>query len=278
MRLWIAIPTMNQGLLANALQTANEMSEFDLCILVHANGNPLDWADPKLREATDAAQGVYQTYSPKNIGLPASLHELYELHKVVANADDADDLICYLHDDVLIQEHDWDGQLVDFFAQHPEIGLVGFYGAKRLGVPDIYKIPFRFPAVKEDIRQLGRYDCYSNMQDALSHGQRRTSPLRVATVDGFSMVCRRRFLDQIHGWTWWPKHLPHHSYDNGLACMAARYGWQTWMYPLSCHHMGGQTATRIDFRTDFGIPEGEIHEAGHLYLYEAFRDVLPIEV
>lgn len=275
MKLWIAIPTMNQALLANALQAANETAQLDQAVLIHANGITIDWSDPLLREATEAAGGVYQTYTRRNIGIPPALQELYELQQEVGAPED---LICYLHDDVLIQEHDWDEQLVDFFASHPEIGLVGFHGARRLGHPDIYKVPFNFPKVHEDIKQLGRYDCYSNMQDATSHGQRHTHPLRVATIDGFSMVCRRSFLDQIHGWDWWPKHLPHHSYDNALACMAARHGWQTWMYPLSCHHMGGATATRVDFASDFGIPEPAIHAAGHIYLYDAFKDVLPISV
>lgn len=268
MDLYLAIPTMNQGLLTTALAAVSDVSQEDPRLLIHTNGIHLDWADSEFRYATEGFANLYSTQSPMNIGVVPALQRLYDMHREIGKPHD---LIAYLHDDVLIQEVDWDAQVLEHFAANPRVGIVGFFGAKGLGDPDLYKKPY-------DYRQLARRDCYSNMRDAEVHGRRHLQPMQVATVDGFSMICRREFLDEINGWGWWPEHLPHHSYDNALCCMARRYKWQVWMYPIGCHHMGGQTSTRVDFKSDFGMAEGDIHLAGHTHLYNEFKDVLPFSI
>lgn len=275
MRIWLAIPSMKPSLLSTALLTAADTSEQAPAALVHANGVPIDLSSADFGEVVGAYRGLYQTYSPRNLGVVPALSDLWKLFQAISSPDD---IIAYTHDDVLIQEASWDTQLVEFFGQHPQVGLVGFHGARGLGQPDLYKIPFNFPATHSDIFQLARLDCISNMRDAHIHGRRYTEPARVATIDGFSMFCRRVFLEQIRGWDWWPKGIVHHSYDNALACMAARYGWETWMYPIACHHNGGVTSTSVDFLGEFGESEGEIHARSHVFLYNNFKDVLPLRV
>lgn len=267
MRILAAIPTMNKGVLGECLESLHQVEDGTFGYSYTGNVSVMLWANGVAVE-TDYMSLVGG--SEHNIGVVAALQNLYKMSfQLVPEGEDC--IIAYFHDDVLVQQADWHKVVEDAFLANPKLGLAGFHGAKWLGQPHIYKAPY-------ELIQLARGGCISNMRDAEAHGLRETTHQRVACVDGFSMLCRRSFLDQIGGWTWFPKDLPHHIYDTSLACMAARHGWETWLLAIPCHHLGGRTATRVDFTADFGRSEGEIHSAGHKWMYEEFRDVLPLRV
>jgi hypothetical protein len=170
-------------------------------------------------------------------------------------------IIAYIHDDVMIYEQDWDLRVLKQF-EDPQVGLVGFGGALRLGHPNIYKIPYELP-------QLARYDFMSNMRNAEAHGQRFSGECDVATLDGFAMFVRRSVLENFGGW---PLGLPmnYFMYDNFLACQVRRQGLKTRLVGVDCEHLGGKTASRMQ------LPDS--HSAAHEWFYEEFRDVLPFAV
>lgn len=205
--------------------------------------------------------------------------------------------IACLHDDVLIDHPAWDAEIIEFFSAHPKCGLAGFGGATGLGHDLMYKIPY-------DPMQLARQNFLSNMREADVHGTRTTRQQRVACLDGFSLIGRRAFWqgwfqdghgrhssrtvpDQDEGWnlftlmsSWG---IVHHAYDAALGCFAKRLGWEVWLTPIACDHLGGRTAVADRSYHQWA---GEQHPLGdqgfwlgaHQIVYDQFRDVLPIRV
>jgi hypothetical protein len=236
--------------------------------------------------------------------------------------EDGAEIIACLHDDLEIHDPTWAEKVVNWFETHPTCGLAGFGGATGLGHPQIYQIPY-------DPMQLARIDFVSNMRDAEAHGRRATTqgdwrwpyaPERVVCLDGFSQIGRREF------WQGLGEYIPptnsygtigmsiegaqtfnlfgvlqswgvvHHFYDGMLGCFAKRLGWEVWMLPIACHHLGGQTAvgdaryaewasqhqrTVLDFgnrRVEDARGDQLFWEEAHRIGYEQFRDVLPLRL
>jgi len=184
------------------------------------------------------------------------------------------EVIVCLHDDVFIAEGAWDVRALIHFRDHPRCGLAGFGGATGLGSLDLYAVPYH-------PMQLARVDFRSNMREAERHGRRTTQPCRVACLDGFCQIGRRRFFEKA-----WPflnaQGLQHHFYDSALGCLAKRWGEEAWLIPVACHHEGKKTAwspTYQSWATE-QHPDGDagFWQASHRWGYEALRDVLPIRV
>jgi GT2 family glycosyltransferase len=170
-------------------------------------------------------------------------------------------ILALIHDDCKILEQDWDLRVLKQF-EDPQVGLVGFGGALRLGHPEIYKIPYELP-------QLARYDFQSNMRNAEAHGRRFSGECDVATIDGFAMFVRRSVLEKAGGW---PLGTPcgYFNYDNWLACEVRRQGLRTRLVGVECDHLGGKTASMVHVT--------DSHAEAHVWLYETCRDVLPMGV
>lgn len=205
-------------------------------------------------------------------------------------------IIACLHDDLLIEEDGWDAKVLSTFHHHPEVGLVGFLGGTGLGDTDIYQKPY-------SPHQLARQGVVSNERNAETHGTRTTMRTPVAVLDGFSQIGRADFwrgktrtgfkfehaggpgvprpknlYAEMAAWG-----LVHHAYDAALGCFAARLGWEVWMLPVACHHLGGQTAVGDPGYADWAktiVPGGDqdFWSTAHAEVYERFRDVLPIRV
>lgn len=206
-------------------------------------------------------------------------------------------VIACFHDDLYIDEEAWDAKVLAVFDHSPQIGLAGFLGGTGLGQADIYQVPY-------SPMQLARQGVVSNERHAEAHGTRTDQATRVAVLDGFSQIGRRRFweghlvtLDQdrhrlttglarrsgnllaeLAAWG-----LVHHAYDAALGCFAAKLGWEVWMLPVACWHLGGQTAVGDAGYAEWAktiVPGGDqdFWELAHKEVYERFRGVLPIRV
>lgn len=200
---------------------------------------------------------------------------------------DGAQIICCIHDDLLIEEDGWDGLVCAWFEGHPACGLVGFGGGTGLGDSDIYETPYA-------PYQLARQGFCSNMRDAEAHGRRELTPVRVACLDGFSQIGTRAYwqgwantthAQQLAGSNLFQSladlGMVHHAYDAALGCYAKRLGWEAWMLPIRCHHFGGRTAVADQGYHAWaeGInPGGDrtFWEIAHKIVYDEFRDVLPI--
>ena len=273
MRIFLGVPTLSPARAKSCVEIAVASATGPIYVIPYYNG-----VTPS---AEEDISDVYSTIvSGQNVGVPRALHSIYRAATRTWEAGDQgpvfpagpDDILLFIHDDVSISEGGWDTRLKDLFQEHSACGLAGFGGACGLGDPDLYKKPY-------ELIQLARRNFISNMLHAEAHGKRVTLAYWVATIDGFAMACRIKFLQQIDGFNWVPSWMVHHNYDNALACMAKRHGWMVAMLPISCHHHGGLTATKSDYLDGLATKhggDGEIHRRGHEWLYNEFRDVLPI--
>jgi hypothetical protein len=186
---------------------------------------------------------------------------------------DGVEIIACLHDDLILEQPDWDLVVQAWFDEHPDCVLAGFGGGKGLGASDIYITPY-------DPMQLARVDFVSNMRDAEAHGRRVTQPTRVACLDGFSQIGRAGFMRNSY------EHLMrlgirHHCFDSHLGVLARQAGKEVWMLPVKCHHLGGRTAVGNAEYQQWAKeqhPEGDhgFWVEAHKACYEDARGWLPL--
>jgi len=195
------------------------------------------------------------------------------------------DIIACLHDDLEIDEPEWNEKVETAFARYPQLGLAGFGGAIALGADGLYEEPY-------DPMQLARAGFRSNLVDAEAHGARSLVPEWVVCLDGFSLIGRREFLLGQHldgtqherPWSYLESlGFIHHFYDGAFGCLARRLGWQVRYLPIRCRHFGGQTAVGDPGYQRWAA--GEIDggdrgfwEQAHRIGYDTFKDVLPLRL
>lgn len=181
------------------------------------------------------------------------------------------DVVALLHNDLMAREQGWDGCLIDFLAEVPDAGVVGFHGAQGLGAMDIYRTPYR-------LEQLARWNCWSNLEDWQEHGKHAPAPLPVAVVDGLAICCRRAdFL----GWGGLDEGLgPHHMYDNDICLTAMAAGKVNYVLPIRARHLSGQTANYPRYNDAFAHLGGDagIHRTAHERFYRKWQGRLPVFV
>ena len=201
------------------------------------------------------------------------------------------EVIACLHDDVLLYEVNWDQKLLAHFDQYPTCGLAGFGGAWGLGDPEAGQGQYR-PT------WLVRRGFMSNMRDAEVHGSRVRTACQVACLDGFSQVFRREFLCKgtpgmrtsrihpgetlFHTLESWG--VVHHAYDAATGAFARQLGWDAWLLPFDCHHLGGQTAVGDAAYQEWaktqtgGRGDQQFWEEAHAIIWTKLGHLLPFEV
>jgi GT2 family glycosyltransferase len=181
------------------------------------------------------------------------------------------DVAIYIHDDVTIHESNWAGTVMGLF-DNPQCVAVGLGGATGLGHPDLYKKPY-------NIWNMARSGYASNQTDAEVHGARFTGTRRVAVLDAFCMAVRSDWIRSVGGWP--VGRLTHHCLDLWLACEVARHNKETWMVGVSCTHAGGGTSTKPAYAEAKWLKGGSMqtdHTEPHRWLYDSYKDCLPIRV
>ncbi len=190
-----------------------------------------------------------------------------------AFANGAEAVVC-LHDDVRIDQRDWDVLV----QQHLDAGVkfAGFGGAIQLGSYDLYHTPY-------DPMQLARGGFVSNMQAAEAHGRRVRSAMDCVVFDGFCQIGTKDWF--ATAWQFLAASgMVHHWYDGALGCLAAQAGVQPGkMIPVACHHYGGRTAVgNLDYQTWARAQRPQGDQAfwleSHQWGYDTFKGVLPLSV
>lgn len=189
---------------------------------------------------------------------------LYESRK-------AEDVLAFVHDDVEMFDPDW-REKVALELMDPQVAIVGLGGATGIGVPDIYKTPYQ-------IEQLIRNNYCSNQKGWEIHGTQEEGSKDVAVVDGFFMAVKTKFLKEVDGWKQVKTRF--HMYDVGLCLLALRHGYKVRMLGLECDHHGGGSSTKAEYFNwckENGTSMEREHWEPHLWVYEEFRDLLPLRV
>ncbi len=219
----------------------------------------LEW----MEESGFGENAFFKNY-PENSGLVAAYQSLYERNRGNQS------IIAFCHDDVQIHEP-WAARIEAEFAD-PKVAIVGMGGAKGIGTDLLYKTPYQ-------INQLQRIGYRSNQTDFEIHGARETGACDVAVVDGFFMAVRTSFLDQIGGWSKFGHRF--HMYDIFLCLMAHRHGWKVRMVGINATHWGGGTSTTPEYVQscrDRGTSVEAEHTEPHVFIYNEFRDLLPLRI
>lgn len=280
MLLTLAVATCTPDLFNSCVWHACQYAEGPLSVVAVGNGVALEPST-----YTNGAAPLGLRSLPENVGAPAAFHLLWEMAREQhPEVSPERHLICYVHDDLKVLESGWNKRVERLFGSHHRAMLAGFAGTTGLGHGDIYKEPY-------DLTQLSRQGpLLSNLLlHAEFHGRRVTKEQQVAFVDGYAMVLRRSFLDERYGWSWWPPECIHHSYDYGIACMVKRHGGETWLVPVHHDHGVPDKITHGRHAGTAGNPiylelakkyggVAEVHARGHRFVYDEFRDVLPIRV
>ncbi len=214
-------------------------------------------------------------------------HSPCECYQVLLEGCDAD-VIIYIHDDVTIHDANWTASVMALF-DNPQCVAVGLGGATALGHPDLYKRPY-------SIWNLARFGYVSNQTDWQVHGGHETDSKRVATIEQFFMAIRtdwlrtrrtlkphREGIDGVMDYEMgWPtSRLTHHMLDGWLACEAALDNKEIWMVGVGVLHSGGGTSTKPAYAEAKWLKGGSMetdHTEPHRWLYDNYRDVLPIRV
>lgn len=241
--------------------TANTLA---LCIATMQAEQP-DVATWLEQAAVPSLPVYYWTNTPENnLGVVGAYQKLYETT--------TEDVLLYLHDDVICRESEWDLRLMAEFIADPQVAVVGFGGALQHGLPDLYKVPYQ-------LQQLQRVGYRSNVDDAEVHGERFTGSCNVAVLDGFALAVRRSFLDRIGGWTKIAEGCNFFNYDYSISALARRYRQKIRLVGIRCHHRGGQTSVQHGKEASVKrfINQDEYNKA-HEWFYESFRDVMPARV
>ncbi len=200
----------------------------------------------------------------------ANKHAPCEVYQTILESSIADVLV-YVHDDVTIHDPLWQKKVMTLFDR-PECVVVGLGGALTLGRRDLYRKPY-------NIWAMARGGYASNQTDAEVHGGRISNSRRVAVVDAFFMAVRVAWLRQIGGWP--VGNLTHHCLDLWLACEAARTGREIWTVGCSVTHHGGGSSTGRSYPSAKWLQGGTMeldHQIPHKWLWDEYRDVLPVEV
>jgi GT2 family glycosyltransferase len=207
--------------------------------------------------------GFYCYHNEPNIGVVPAYHKCWGKHG-------DEDIQVYMHDDVSIHEP-WE-QAIRTAFEDPKVAIVGLGGATGIGLPEIYKCPYK-------IEQLQRIDYGSNQTDWLVHGTRVLHARQVAVVDGFFMAIRGTFLEQTNGWDWIRSNF--HCYDLAMCLEAYRRGWKVVTVGISCTHHGGGTSTGQEYAEwclQHGTTMEDEHKTPHVWLYDRYRDILPLRI
>lgn len=181
------------------------------------------------------------------------------------------DILIYVHDDVEIYDPAWLQRVLNLF-ENQNCAVVGLGGAPGLGHESLYKRPYT-------INQLARQGYVSNQTDYDIHGGLLEGDIRVAVVEQFFMAIRRSFLLKIGGWP--VEHLSHHGLDMFIACEAAKHGYDSFACGCRCLHKGGQSSTSEMYRNAKWLQGGNMigdHQRPHRWLYDSYRQILPIVV
>lgn len=137
-----------------------------------------------------------------------------------------DDLLVFLHNDVLLWDENWDGYMRAVFNEYPELGLAGLFGA---------------PGVAAD---GGRMFATSHMvgkewgTEGQLHGSimPHKSVKPACVLDSLCMIFRKKALDEVGIPGDWP---PHHWSDRLFCTRFIEHNWKVAVLGLAFDHYGG---------------------------------------
>jgi glycosyltransferase involved in cell wall biosynthesis len=148
------------------------------------------------------------------------------------------DILCYMHNDVLIHEEGWDQRVLDCFNQDTKMGLVGLFGARKVH------------------QNGGRDGCTSNMLGkvwgscschpvaSMHHGEIMVGISPSVVFDSLSMFfsrdAMRNLIENTDSFADWRS--PSHFYDRFFGIKVLDLGYHMATIGIGFDHYGGGTS------------------------------------
>jgi|SRR5581483_8594832 len=254
MKITVAVLVLNQQQITQQFldQIRKTEGEAKLPLLIVDNGST-----PPVRDwLIGLRDNDLVVRNEENVGVMPGLNQAWRVLK------DVSDYIFFPHNDLMIYEQGWDDKLVRVLSGLPECGVAGFYGAKALGVPNIYQTPYQM----QQLVRMGNVSGCHRMNAAI-HGfmPPRGETEEVAVMDGFSLIVRTELLNKLDGFD--RSYPPHHNYDNDISLESIDKGYKNYVIAMDADHLGGRTDVGEDWNKNFGKTKAEIHRDAHPVLY-----------
>ena len=258
MNITVAVLVMNQREVTQQFLDQMRKTEGDtkLPLLIIDNGS-----NPPVRDwLIGLREGDFVVRNEENVGVMPAMNQA---HQVLKNTSD---FIFFVHNDVMVYEDGWAGKLVRVLSELPDCGVAGFYGAKAIGHPNIYNMPY-------EMSQLARGECVSacHRMNAAVHGFRppRWEHEKVAVLDGFSLAVRTELLNKLGGFD---RSYPiHHNYDNDICLESLNAGYSNYVIAMDAQHLGGRTDVGENWAEPFGKTKQQVHIDAHPVMYNKWH-------
>jgi len=197
-------------------------------------------------------------HNPGNSGVVRAMQDGYRLTQA--------DYIVFTHSDVEMLEQDWDDKLRSVLAELERPGVVGLFGHRQVGTPEIYSSPYH-PG------RLSMAIPFCSAASMAPHGgmppPNEIAGVRyqdVAALDGYMLCISRAFLDENGGFD---LGLPaHHMYDTHTCLQAIELGYRNYVVGIDAHHHGGTTDSNENWAAPMGTTKQAIWEEAHRYVYD----------
>jgi len=185
-------------------------SPYELCVVDNAS---TDRTRSFFEEFARSTRLTYHRNS-ENLGLIRALNQGARLA--------GNETLCFLHNDVEMQEPGWLGRLTDALESPGGIGLAGLYGARKL-------------------RADGRYAGRTLVHCLSGSATLEAEMAEVAAVDGVCLCLKRSVLERVGGFDEGYGFI--HGYDRDLSFAVREAGWRCAVVNAPFIHRGGGTRT-----------------------------------
>lgn len=219
----ICVPFIdNEEITKRCIKGINDNSVGPIELIVIDNGSD------KVQDFSDVLTNEDISFkyirNEKNIGGPLSFRQGIDAS--------ASEIVCIIHNDVLIHESGWNTRVENYFNEDYNLGLAGFFGASMVA-PD-----------------GGRGGSKSNMLGLEwgsawnHHGDHLTDIAPAAVLDGVAMIFRKSYISKVE-----ERHdlfsndrPPHHWYDRHIVMCFIDAGYRVATFGIGFDHWSGATA------------------------------------
>lgn len=203
----------------------NSIESFELVLI--DNGSDKDYSD-RAKQLLGSKAKLRYCKNKLNIGVLDSFNQGMEVA--------ASEIVCFLHNDMLIHESGWDQKIISTFKKDPKLGLAGVLGSQMVkanGGPDVAysKILGLKVGKRENFTIAARY-----------YGKLLNGVMSAIALDGVALFMRRQLFNElVQQTTAFDSKIrpPHHWYDLNISLYTAKLGWHLAMIDIAFdHHVG----------------------------------------
>lgn len=230
------------------LEKVRENTSPDTEIILIDNGSQGDYEDFILQIFYETHPNVLVVKNSINIGVLQTFSQGLALAR--------GEIICFIHNDVLLQEEGWDIKVVEVFDQCPRLGLAGLFGAVGVG-----ENGGRIRSMSKMLGvEWGKCDCH---ELAWEHHSEYLDGVHPATIlDGVGMFFRREALhDLVNSDMFAEWRAPHHFYDRIMPLKLIDKNWKIATIGIGFDHWSGATANSSEIYNDTALKWAEKHNA-----------------